>query len=739
MNKILLLNTTLVALLELSGNAAYAADADMLDEIVVTATRVATGISETPAAVSVISSKQIENKNVSRLGDALTTVPSLYLRAGALGESQGTQGTSGMSLRGVDHRKILVLIDGQPIQDAGSGQINWRTAFVEDISRVEVAPGAFSSLYGSNAIGGVINVMTKQPDKRELTLKVKNGWGDASGQDASVYFRDKFDSGLGVVAGFGYQGRDSYINDFVVRTPVAGAPGTAVKGAQATTTNAGTPAYIVGDKGAAPWQQINATAKIYYDLSGEVKLFGGIAYSETDLGYSSFNTYLRNAATGAPVSSGTLGINGQRVTLAEFNFVNNSPLYEANMRYFAGFEGVVWSACLLKIDLARIDRQYRFVNADSTATWGAGTGTQTDAPNSGTDGTVQLSFPVGNRQLIVSGLSLHGETVDGASYTLSNWRDTATRTAIASGYSGDSTTTSLFAQDEFSVVDKFKVYIGGRFDSWQTKGSYFKNTAPVSAVTYASRRASSLNSKLSAVYQATDAVILRTSFGQSFRAPTNQDLYAYSNIAGITSIGDPNLKPEHGKSWEIGGEWRLSENLKTNATYYQTIIKELISNFRLSNVPIVSQRINAGKAKISGIELAAEARLTNWLAFNTSYAYIGSEMLENTVDPLSVGKRLTDSPKNIVNIGFTAQQGPWTGTLNAGYFSKVFSTAQNTDTAEGVPGAYDARTMVNAKLGYVFAKGIKGHITVNNLLGEKTYNFFLNPGRNVIAGLDFAL
>lgn len=182
----------------------------------------------------------------------------------------------------------------------------------------------------------------------------------------------------------------------------------------------------------------------------------------------------------------------------------------------------------------------------------------------------------------------------------------------------------------------------------------------------------------------------------------------------------------------------MSDKFKANATYYQTILKDLITNFRLSNVPIVSKRINAGKAKIDGVELAAEAGLTNWLTLNASYAYIGSEMLENSVDPLSVGKRLIDSPKNIVHMGVTAQQGPWTGILNASYSSKVFSTAQNTDTTEGVPGSYDAHTMVNAKVGYAFSRMVKGSVAINNLLEKKAYSFFLLPGRNVTAEVDFS-
>ena len=728
-------------------NAAGAAESGEdveLGEVVVTATRTSATLSDAPAAVTVVNAQDIETKNASRLGDVLDQVPSLYLRGGALGQSQGTIGTSGMSLRGIDQTRTLILLDGQPIQDAGSGKVNWRVPFVEDIARVEVVPGAFSALYGSNAIGGVINIITKQPDKREFTAKIKKGWSAASGEDASIYFRDKMENGLGFAGGLGYQNRDSYVNDFVVKAPSCPpapapcTPGTPVTGAQAITTREGVPTYLVGDLGTAPWNSTNATAKLFYDLNARDKIYAGVNHQETRQGYTQFNTYLSNTATGAPVSSGTLSINGQRVALTNYDFTLFSflPLHESATRYFVGYDGTIGNDYLLKADLGKIERTYNFTLASPAATWNSGAGTLSDTPNDGLDGTVQLSFPLGNNHLMVTGLALHQDSVNQQIYTLSNWRDPGSKTAVNSGYNGHSTTTSIFAQDEISATDALKVYLGGRWDDWETRGNNFSNIVPAGTMLYPTRSVSAFSPKVSAVYKPTAITVLRASFGKSFRAPTNQDLYVTTTSRGRTTAGDPNLQPERGTTWEVGGEFRFTENTKVTATYYDTRLSSLIYLMQVSTTN--SLRINAGKAKVNGIELGATAKLARWLELDANYAYIDSKMLENTTDPLSVGKRLTDSPRNIAGIGLTAQQGAWSGTLNARYVSHIFWNAQNTDIVEGVPGSYDAHTMVNAKLGYAFSKMVKGSVAVNNLLDKKTYSYFLLPGRNVTAEADFS-
>ncbi len=707
-----------------------------LDEVVVTATKAHVALSDAPAAVTVVHAQDITDRNASRLGDALDSVPGLYLRDGALGQSQGTSGTSGMSLRGIDQNKMLILLDGQPLQDGRSGKVNWRIPFMEDIERVEVVPGAFSSLDGSNAIGGVVSIITKQPDTREFSAKVKKGWSDGNGEDASLYFRDRLENGLGIVAGLGYQNRASYVNDFVVRTPVAGAAGTPVTGAQATTTRDGAPAYLVGDKGTTPWHSVNATTKLFYKLNERDRIYGGVAYQETNQGYTLFNSYLRNAA-GASVSAGTLGINGQRVTLTEPSFVNNSPLHEAATRYFAGYDGTLGEGYLLKADLAKIDRAYSFTQSGATSTWGGGAGTLTDTPNTGIDGSIQLSFPAGSRHFWVTGLAMHRDYANQKAYALSNWRNPDSRTSVSSGYNGNSMTSSIFAQDEISVLDTMKVYLGGRLDRWETRGDNFRNTAPAGTTLFPARGASAFSPKASAVYKASGAATLRASVGKSFRAPTNEDMYTTSTINGLTTQGDPNLQPEHGTTWEVGGEWRLAGTATVTATYYETRLSNLIYLKQVTPL-VLSQRVNAGKARIRGIELGATSGLTGWLELNAHYSYIDSRMLENSADPLSVGMRLTDSPRNICGIGLTAHQEAWSGRLSARYTSHVFATAKNTDVTEGVPTSYDAHTMVDARLGYAFSRDMQAHVAINNLFDRKAYSYFLLPGRNATAELDFS-
>jgi iron complex outermembrane receptor protein len=722
--------------------SAMAQEAVLLPELVVTATRSSTVSERVPAAVTVVEAQGIAEQGATRLGDALDQVPSLYLRGGALGSSQGTQGTSSMSLRGIDQSRTLLLLDGQPLQDAGSGKVNWRLPFVADIERIEVVPGAYSALYGSNAIGGVINIISKRPQRREIDMRIRRGWSDTEGTDASLYFRDKLDERWGLVAGIGYQDRASYVNEFVVKTPSCPpppapcTPGIPVSGAQPTTTRDGTPAYVVGDLGRTPWRTLNATAKLFHELDARSALYAAISHQQTKQRHTPFDSYLRDAS-GNTVSSGTLDIAGQRVVLSDYDFTLFSfqPLHESGTQYRLGYDGSAGEGLLLKAEIAVMQRAYRYALASPAATWDSGSGTLADTPNHALDAHAQLSFPLGMRHLIVGGVALHQDAVDQQLLTLSSWRDPSSATGVNGGYHGRSSTWSLFAQDEFAVTESLTFYLGGRWDEWRTRGDNFSNGAtPVSNV-YSARSVGAFSPKVSAVYRHGAALTLRTSYGRSFRAPTHQDLYTTSTSRGRTTSGDPDLQPEKGATWELGGDWRPWAAHKLGATLYSTELNDLIYLQQLSATQ--SLRINAGRARVNGIELVLESRLNGWLTLGANYARIDTRMLENAADPASVGKRLTDVPGLIAGLALKVRHGAWSGLLDARHTGHVYWTAQNTDVVEGVPGSYDAHTQVDAVAGYDLSKNLHASVAINNLFDRKAYAYFLLPRRSLSAELRY--
>ena len=141
-----------------------------IDEVVVTATRVSVSRSNVPMTISVLSREEIEESSESALLPALTEhVPGMFVtQRGVTGFGVATGGTGGISLRGVGGSpttELLVLIDGHP-QYMGIMGHHLPDAYVaSDVEKVEVIRGPASILYGSNAMGGVVNIITRKQDK----------------------------------------------------------------------------------------------------------------------------------------------------------------------------------------------------------------------------------------------------------------------------------------------------------------------------------------------------------------------------------------------------------------------------------------------------------------------------------------------------------------------------------------------------------------------------------------------
>jgi iron complex outermembrane receptor protein len=336
----------------------------------------------------------------------------------------------------------------------------------------------------------------------------------------------------------------------------------------------------------------------------------------------------------------------------------------------------------------------------------------------------------------VTGASFHRDVADRTTYALSNWRDPNSKTSQKNGYKGESAVYSLYAQDEISIIDPLTLYLGGRFNWWESQGNFFQNTAPITYTQFGSRSETNFSPKVSAVYRPIDDLTLRASYGQSFRTPANSDLYATtvnSNSASptgyLTTRGDPAMVPEKGTSWEVGTEWRITPKVTTGVTYYETQLKDMIYS---QNVDLsLTQRVNAGKAQIRGVELSFGAKPSDWLELYANYSYVDTKMLSNSADPTSVGKRLTTVPNQIAKGGIIANYQNYSGTLEASYFGHQFVQSDNSDITNNVPGSSSAYTVVNAKLGYRINDMIKLNASINNLTNEKYYQFYLMPGINL--------
>ena len=171
--------------------------ADALDAVVVTATRTAVTVDASLAPVEVIDADAIRRSQAASLGDLLRG------RAGIAVSNQGGEGKlSTLFVRGAESDHVLVLVDGVRIGSATSGLASFQDLPIALIDRIEIVRGPRSSLYGSDAIGGVIQIFTRR-DRGAPSLRFHAGAGSHGRREGGVGFGGGsargwfgFDSGL---------------------------------------------------------------------------------------------------------------------------------------------------------------------------------------------------------------------------------------------------------------------------------------------------------------------------------------------------------------------------------------------------------------------------------------------------------------------------------------------------------------------------------------------------------------
>lgn len=173
-----------------------------LDDVVITATRTERNLKNVPIPVQVISRKAIEKMQVPTMQDLLE-----YELPGI--EFTNNGGHANINMLGFGGKYILFLIDGERMAGETFDNIDYNRIDMANIEQIEIIKGASSSLYGSNAIGGVINIITKKPSQ-PLNIEVNSRYGSHNEQNYNIGLSSKQKWGSISING-GYKNLDPYV------------------------------------------------------------------------------------------------------------------------------------------------------------------------------------------------------------------------------------------------------------------------------------------------------------------------------------------------------------------------------------------------------------------------------------------------------------------------------------------------------------------------------------------------
>jgi iron complex outermembrane receptor protein len=708
-----------------------------LGRIVVTATRTESQMGDVPASVSVVTKEDVENSTAHFADQALKSVSGAYQK-----RSKFMDIASSVTLRGFSgDERTLIMLDGQSLNDAYSSGVQWPSIPTENIERIEVVKGPFSSLYGANAMGGVINIITKTPKKRQITIK--SGYGTYHTFCSHLDYTDMFLKRFGFYLSVDNKSTNGYRNQLVVKAASSVTGTTQVTGWERTKSPTGATRYLIGDKGENYWDQWQYAGKLNWDISDVSKLSFSTNISKSRYGYSDPRSYLKDA-NGNEVTSGSITFNDngdKKITTSPYDSLQTSEFLQGEggdcrnlymLNYLTSFGDTK-----LKARFGVNDDSTWYINASSGATKTAGPGkiNETD-PKRSIQFETQFDIPIKDKHTFTLGLGHRQDEAKGEEWDLSDWPDPKSKTTLSTSMKGKQRTESLFVQLEMTLLERLKGFAGGRFDYWKNyAGESFSSPT---TTTYADKTDSYFSPKVGFVWtpgfslfkESWKLETVRVSCGKAFRPPTLYDLYkTYTSSAGKTYESNPNLSPETSLSWEIGLEQSVfRDKTKISSTYFESYIEDLIYSKEVISSTLYHKE-NAGKGEIRGVEMEVKQYICPWLDIFGNFTYQRTKITENAVDPDSVGKQFTFVPEKMYNLGLSLHIKRLEGSLTWRWVDKVFTSSANTDTEKGVYGAYDIVKLLDAKLSYQVNKNAKVSLAVDNILDRDYYQTYKAPGR----------
>ena len=717
-----------------------------LEEIVVTATRFQITSRDAPASVSVLTPDDMAQMTYFTVDETLKNVVGVMNR-----RTKGfMETTPSLTIRGfASARDNLVLLDGVPQNDSRNGQVNWTMIDGETVERIEVARGPFSSLYGGNAMGGVVSIFTRVPAESGASFKV--GVGGALDSVAPEDSRDLAFSGSLKVAepltlGVNYRQRttDGYPTTHVnVSNAVVAALPAGTTGAVPYLSNIGAATNLVGDMGDNWYDDETVGARLVFAPSSDTRLDLTWVESDSEYGYDTPNSLLRTPSVAGPAgpTEGTTTFANIPLTtwLNGALFARGGSIgqtnYGLNLRTRFGEISAQLAA-------GRIEKSTETIIVGGITLANSGHGPLSPVTLEGGDGRLapandttrstadlQFDWPLAASHRLIFGISGSDGDIDEERWSLEDWTRPRSKYFMGSKTTADDQTYALYVQDAWTMNEALTVYLGARQDWWEMNGGItrrYEASGASGTLTYGKTDASSFNPKLSLVYRPGESTGLRASVGKAFRPPTLFEFFGTAQIGGDSFVGNPDLEPETVLSWEAGVDHTFAIGVNVVATYYQSDVDDLIETVSSGGI---SRPENTSEAEIRGVELELSGPLPKGFSWSANYTYTDSEVTRNENNPALVGKQLVHVPEHMYNLSLDWVWEAWHVTATNYYQSKRYTRADNLDTNTGVPGSTDSFNLTDLKVSYGLSDAYRVSLGVTNVFDEEYRQFYLSPGR----------
>jgi len=713
----------------------------LLDKIIVTPTKGELTYGDSPASISVVDDSDMELSSARQLDETMKSVTGVFLKRSKFADT-----TTSVNIRGFSgDRRNLVLYDGMPMLEGYSSSVDWSAMSSGAVEKIEIVKGPFSSLYGRNAMGGVVSIITKTPEKFESGIST--GYGTYDTYSGSAWYGDRYYGFMSVLLQYEFSSTDGHRSTPVLTTFATGTGATDVTGWQYGTGKDGSPFsgtsryFVIGDKGRNSLDRKNASGKFCFDITDNSKLTYSFTMQEYLYGYHDPRSYLVDSS-GNTVYTGdvtiTAGADTYHKTLTENLFIYYTGSGESITNLHILDYSLKTDAFNIKAKLGLNESEswYTLTASGSDFSGGPGTLSRTD-PKRSIYLDVQSDINLTDTFMLTVGAGGKYDHAENDKWNLYDWRDEDSIIDTAAGHvseaEGSQFFSSLYTQAEYSLLDKLvTIYAGARLDSWVNFDG--KSRYKTTDREYGSTTDWYVSPKVSMVVRPmpeSDIACLesiRVSYGHAYSPPDIYQLYTYWESGSVSYNPNPDLKPEKSRSWEAGADMSFfNKTLIVTGTVFRSVITDMFYNRVIDST--TKMQGNAGEGEIRGAEAEARLYLLDIFEIYGNITKTHTEITRNSTDPGSVGKQFTLVPELMYNAGIKGFYSIFEGSINWRYSDKVYNTSNNTDTAEGTYGVYDKIILLDMKLIVKPEKHLSVSMSVNNMLGREYYQSYKCEGR----------